>query len=226
MNRQVRRFSTGSLPEFVERLGGEQRQGDRGVFGIAPPLPSDIPVGPPTGGLRHVYSVFESRPIGAYDFEVPVVLHLESDLTSDDAYFSAQAGPFDGYTVFLRRITVCYQKPVAYPQSLSGQLRTGHRIKVSINKITVPNVEARSLAASAEYHLNTALWAEPTDTIEADVSVMSPMVFPRGLAIVTFAGTLIPYTGEPASRMAGSNESGFVERFAQTVAAFLRGGGR
>lgn len=226
MNQPIRRFSTGPLPEFVERIGGVQRQGDRGVFGVAPQPPPNIQVEPQSGGYRHVYSVFDSRPIGAYDFEVPVILYIDSDFSSDSAFFTAQVGPFNGYAVFLRRVTVCYQKTVTFPLAYNDDYPVGHRIRVSRNGIFVPNIDAFTLASKVEYHLNTAVWFDPTDKIEADVQVLAPIAFPRGSVVVSFAGTLVPYTGEPAVQMAGSNERGVIERFINSLFAFFNRGVR
>lgn len=138
--------------------------------------------------------------------------------------FSASVGPFEGYAVFLRRITVCYQKPVSFVLTPSGDY--GHRIRVSRNNLFVPHVSAFTLAPNQEYHLHTALWVEPTDTITAHVDVISPVQNPADRVCVTFAGTLIPYTGDPAIQMAGSNERGVIERLAEAVAAVFRGGAR
>lgn len=76
MRRLIRRFSPGKLPEFVDQRGNVQRQGDPSVFGVPDQPPRDIPIEPQPGGLRHVYSVFASRPIGAYDFEKHVSVEL------------------------------------------------------------------------------------------------------------------------------------------------------
>lgn len=88
--------------EFENSRGEFQRRGSRGITGVPPPLPH-VPVGIAPPEPLQVVSVFDTRPISAYDFCV-----TDSALwtSGDAAQDILDAVVPDGYTAVLRRLRV------------------------------------------------------------------------------------------------------------------------
>lgn len=87
------------LGGFAAERGEVVRQGNPNLYGIKPAA-GPIPIGPAPPNIKQVLAVFDSRPIGSYDF----VLSDTFDPYGGDAFAEVVTAP--GYITIVRRIEV------------------------------------------------------------------------------------------------------------------------
>jgi len=98
------------MNEFEHQRGEIQRRGDRRVLGLgAPRVPSIVGIAPPAN--LQVQSVFETRPIAAYDFAISESTAF-GGLTTSMA--SIMVDVPTGYTAVLRRVEFEMTPPLLY----------------------------------------------------------------------------------------------------------------
>lgn len=215
-----RERSPAVLDEFDLARGESQRAGDPNVLGLGRPLPDEIPVGLAPGFPRHVYSTFDSRPIGAWDFTQSVRLSVTPD-PGQQVFFTFQVP--EGLVAFLRRVDVTLYRPMAINASVvpDAALR-GLEFNVSRDRVPIPYSQFFVYSGFSSLSIPAAVLYDPNQEMNLRMVVHTTGEFlgwlEAQLFIVTFIGTMIPYTGEAAAQMAGSDETPVLRRL---VNAFL-----
>jgi hypothetical protein len=215
--------------ELENLLGEKQRSGDAGVMGLPRALPADIPVGIAPGFPRHVYSTFDSRPIGAYDFAQSVTVFANITAAVPQVTDATYTAP-DGYVTFLRRIEFTFNPALAVLQQSSG-----FDFQVIRDNAVVQNV--RWEYGGQEFNdlgWNTAQIYQAGQQVGARIrrlvtdAFFVPIFLTDNLYFVTvrFIGTLIIDSGEPPAELVGSNEEKVIRRFLAELAESRRGGSR
>lgn len=173
------------LGGFEQSRGERQQQGTPGVIGVTP-QPGNIPIGPAPPHIRQVLSVYDSRPIGGYDF----VLTGSFQPYVDPARALVVSAP--GYVTIVRRIEV-----FAEPSFLNG-------------RVPVWNFSANGVAATAWQWTTPALVTEEgVDTffvIPPNVAfgLTSATTFvPGAVLYVRYIGNLLLDSNEPPSEQVG-----------------------
>lgn len=96
------------LSEVARERGEVVRRGDKGAKGYAQPLPPNIPVGIAPPEPMQVHSVFDSRPIGAYDFALDAFNRIGNN---ESRYTEWNVSVPDGYVAILRRVRLEFTTP-------------------------------------------------------------------------------------------------------------------
>ena len=87
--------------EFAEQIGESQSRGSPGLTGLGPPQqPSEVGIAPPSP--LQVQSVFDTRPLSAFDF----AFDTAGRITEGGAPLLLNADIPDGYTAVLRRLEI------------------------------------------------------------------------------------------------------------------------
>lgn len=89
--------------EFANIIGDTQQRGDANVTGLGPAPRTDIPVGIAPPSPLQVQSVFDTRPLSAYDACIPMPVSIQF-LAEGALGRSASVALPAGFTFVLRRI--------------------------------------------------------------------------------------------------------------------------
>lgn len=215
--------------EFENLLGEKQRRGDPGVMGLPRVLPADIPVGIAPGFPRHVYSTFDSRPIGAYDFAVSARVFGNITAAVPELVDATYTAP-QGYVTFLRRVEYTFSPALAVVQAFPG-----FDFQLIRDNAVIQNVlwdyggqEYSDLAwGTAQVYQAGQQVGTRIRRLTAQANFV-PLALVDNLYQVTvrFIGTLIIDSGEPPAELVGSNEEKVILRFLAMLAESRRGGGR
>lgn len=177
---------------FAVSIGDKQRRGDH-VLGV-PPSMADVPVGiaPPEPLL--VVSVFDTRPISAYDF----VFSDRGELDQGDAavvvLLEADVPP--GYTAVLRKLRLEFTPPASV--NLDTSTANTFTAQLTRNGSPIPH---NVLQLSGD--LTTFEWLTHQVFGAGDVlgvRIVSGLVFPIGQTVLVncnFHGVLIPTKSNP-----------------------------
>ncbi len=183
--------------------GEQQRRG--GAPLAVPPTPANIPVCIAPPDPRVVVSNFDTRPIGAYDFAIPVHLVWEVNTEEGTPPLVFQARVADGYTAALRRVRVEFNPPITPNWDPGNIVDRFLRMRVLRNSGAIPNNEQQLRAPVADFVWDThhvygmreliGLRIDAPDGLDAPNPVGS---VPGGVSVtVTFEGTFIPSKSMP-----------------------------
>lgn len=185
----------------VER-GEQQRRG--GTPLAVPPTPTNVPVGIAPPDPRVVVSNFDTRPIGAYDFAIPV-FGLWSVNGEEQLPLVLQGRVPDGYTAALRRVRIEFNPPVTPNWDAATVQDQVLLMRLLRNSGTIPNNSQELRAAVADFVWNThhvfgmrELFGLRLDA-PLGLDVPNPPGQVEGFISVTatFEGTLIPSKSMP-----------------------------
>ena len=176
------------VDEFEQQRGEIQRRGNRRVLGLgAPREPSVVGIAPPAN--LQVQSVFDTRPIAAYDFAISDSVDF-GGLNSSSAAIQVEVP--DGYTAVLRRVELEIVPALLY-DGLDGA-----DIFLTRDDSAIPNNDVRLRAAFTSYTWDThqvfGFWQRFGVRLICGVA---PPVVPEPKLTVRFFGVLIPSRSLP-----------------------------
>lgn len=176
------------LDEFDGQRGERQQRGDARVYGLgAPREPGQVGLSPPAN--LQVQSVFDTRPIAAFDFAFSLVGDFGGALS---AVFTGQQQAPNGYTAVLRRVEVEVTPPLlnAGPDGVVLML-TRDDSSIQNNEVVI---HAPFVAYTWETHHVFGFWQR--FGLRAMCGAPPPMSPPSKL-VARFFGTLIPSRSLP-----------------------------
>lgn len=177
--------------EFEESRGEFQRRGARGITGVPPNL-GRVPVGIAPPEPLQVVSVFDTRPISAYDFLV-----TDSALwtSGDAAQDILEAIVPDGYTAVLRKLRIEFTANVVV--NITSATANTAVMALLRNGGVIPNNTwtARGELIVIEWLTHQVYGAGEVMGMQISGSRASPAA--DVIVNVNFSGTLIPTKSKP-----------------------------
>lgn len=206
--------------EFAAQRGELQRRGDPRTYGLPAPLPENIPLAPAPGYSRHVYSIFDARPLGGYDFAISTILSIDGTPGTVDFTFITPAG----YVSFLKGVEISSATPVFLDPGVIFPLNEiGVEYRLLSDDTVIPNVRWLVTDDVLSQKFDTAVVYGPELLAGLRMTKLPStdfIGFDETLAVVVrFYGTLILNTGEPYIEQVGSDETPVVRRL---VDGFVR----
>ncbi len=189
--------------EFAQTLGDVQRHGDRGVLGIGPASP-DAPVGLAPPPPFQVQSVFDTRPISAFDFVLNASAAFSDENPPNPPGILTLTTPQipNGYVAVLRRVELAF-----YPPLIMGDVDAFLAVSLLRNGGVIP-FNTLNFGVSVEFYD----W--PTHHVYATRDTIGLLVSPPGAFLspgsgnyalsAMFHGTLIPSKSLPPEIEVGS----------------------
>lgn len=185
--------------EFAQQRGDVQRQGSPGLTGLGPPQ-TYAPVGLPPPPELQVQSVFDTRPISAFDFAFDLTDRFGNELTP--VFFVTEAVPA-GYVAVLRRVEVEVIQPL-----LIGTIDPStsfFQLDLLRNGAVIPFNTVRFRSEFVFYDWPTHHVFGPGETLGVRGSFSLPIINPdpTGVELIGTArmfGTLIPTRNYPPSQ--------------------------
>lgn len=192
----------GEKPGEFERMRGETQLPGARVLAVPPPGPP-APAGISPPDPRNVVSVFDTRPISAYDFARSGVATMGNGevLTFTDVSFDVP----DGYTAVLRRVRLEFSPPgamiVGNPAAGASPARE-FQASLLRNGGVIPNNLIRFFGDLDEYEWPTHQVFGQTETYGIRLNAPNGWAIPANVnnalfVGVTFMGTLIPTKSRP-----------------------------
>lgn len=182
--------------EFAETLGDQQRSGDPRTLGLGPPpVPSKVGIAPPSP--LQVQSVFDTRPMSAFDFAFDATLLLTNEAPSSVAEVQVP----DGYTAVLRAVEL---------ESMSG-INTSYTGVLDMSllraRATIPYnlVSFRSTLTFYRWPTHHVFGAWETLGVRLSIPSIVPVAAGNLRFTARFFGVLIPSRSLPAQDEVGSN---------------------
>lgn len=176
------------MNEFEQQRGEIQQRGNRRVLGLgAPREPSVVGIAPPAN--LQVQSVFDTRPIAAYDFAISDTVDFGGMNSSSAAIMVAVP---DGYTAVLRRVEL-----ESVPALLYNGV-DGADIALTRDDSAIPNNVVKLRAGLSSYTWDThqvfGFWQRFGVRLTCGVA---PPIIPEPKLTVRFFGVLIPSRSLP-----------------------------
>ncbi len=191
-----------SRDEFAPMRGEVQHRGTR-VLAV-PPNEPPAPIGIAPPDPRNVVSNFDTRPIGAYDFSIPVPGLWEVNTEAGTPVLVLVGQAPDGYTLVLRSVRVEFNPPVA--ASLVANDVTPDRVlemRLLRNGAPIPHNKQEVRGPLGMFTWDTHQVYGMRESFGLQVSAPLNLEIPSAVGddfawvTATFEGTLIPSKSRP-----------------------------
>ena len=180
--------------EFAFMRGESQVPGQK-ALALPRELPPSVPFGPAPPNIRQVQSVYDSRPIGAYDFVLTDIVDPYAE--PPEALITTP----EGYITILRRVEL-EANPVMVVTAGGGIM---NQWVLRVNGITVPNWQWDFEPLLTFRAIDTFIVVPPNTTISIFSPLGTPLTGTPTTLFGRFIGNLILDSNESPNQLVGSN---------------------